>query len=173
MLTTAELVLVAQSGEKCAFAELVRRYERSAIVTAHAVLGDFHAAQDAAQDGFVAAYQRIRDLREADAFGPWLLQIVRRRAIEMSKKAAAVARTPLGEASVPNNADSWLAKYDDVVQQLDRLPEHERCVVLLRYLDGHTVADVAQLTGRPIGTVTKQISRAIERLRTWLVEVSP
>lgn len=128
--------------------------------------------RNAAQDGFVAAYQRIRDLRDASAFGPWLLQIVRRRALELSKKASAVPMASPGETVAPNEAEQWIAQFSEVVQQIDRLPEHERYVVILRYLDGHTVADVAQLTGRPIGTVTKQISRAIERLRTWLVEVS-
>jgi RNA polymerase sigma-70 factor (ECF subfamily) len=46
-----------------------------------------------------------------------------------------------------------------------RLPEHERLVVVLRYLNGHSVAEVAAALGRPVGTVTKQLSRAIERLK--------
>ena len=48
---------------------------------------------------------------------------------------------------------------------LARLPEHERLVVALRYLEGHSVAEIGQVLGRPVGTVTKQLSRAIQRLR--------
>ena len=57
MPSTEELVKAAQAGEISAFAELVRRYERAVIITAHSVLGDFHLAQDAAQEAFL---QRIR-----------------------------------------------------------------------------------------------------------------
>jgi RNA polymerase sigma-70 factor, ECF subfamily len=77
MPSTADLVKATQSGEKTAFAELVRRYERVAVVTACSVLGNFHSAQDAAQESFVMAYQKIDRLRDPASFGPWLLRIVR------------------------------------------------------------------------------------------------
>ena len=60
----------AQAGDTSAFAELVRRYERAAIITAHAILSDFHASQDAAQEAFVTGYQKIKQLRDAASFGP-------------------------------------------------------------------------------------------------------
>jgi RNA polymerase sigma-70 factor (ECF subfamily) len=41
----------------------------------------------------------------------------------------------------------------------------------MRYVDGRSVKEIADSTGRPVGTITKQLSRAIERLRHWLVEV--
>ena len=63
MPSTEELVKAAQAGEKAAFAELIRRYERAAIITAHSVLGDFHLAQDAAQEAFVIAYQKLSRIR--------------------------------------------------------------------------------------------------------------
>ena len=45
------------------------------------------------------------------------------------------------------------------------LPSQEQRVVLLRYFEGHPVGDIARMIGRPIGTVTKQLSRAHARLR--------
>ena len=48
------------------------------------------------------------------------------------------------------------------------LPAHERLAVSLRYFEGHGVHEIARMTGRPVGTVTKQLSRAIERLRDQL-----
>ena len=83
MPSTEELVKAAQVGEGSAFAELVRRYERAAIITAHSVLGDFHSSQDAAQEASIIAYQELNQLRDAASFGPWLLQIARRRALRM------------------------------------------------------------------------------------------
>ena len=57
------------------------------------------------------------------------------------------------------------ADAEDLLAAVARLPEHERIVIVLRYVDGRSVAEVAAALGRPIGTVTKQLSRAIERLK--------
>ena len=172
MRSTEELVKATQAGDLSAFAELVRLYERAAIMTAQAVLGDFHAAQDAAQDGFVTAYRKIGQLRDAASFGPWILKIVRRRAVEMQQKTRVPQMTPDATAALAAPSNEWIATYEmEVVDQVARLPEHERVVVVLRYIDGHSVAEIAELTGKPLGTVTKQLSRAIQRLRAWLVEV--
>ena len=53
----------------------------------------------------------------------------------------------------------------ELLEAVAALPEHERLVVALRYLDGRTMVQIAAALGRPVGTVTKQLSRAIERLR--------
>ena len=50
------------------------------------------------------------------------------------------------------------------------LPEHERVVVVLHYVEGHSAQTIAEMTGRPLGTVTKQLSRAVGRLRQSLSE---
>ena len=171
MRTTQELVSAAQQGEKAAFAELVRLYERAAVISAYSVLGDFHAAQDATQDAFVTAYQKLAQLRDGSAFGPWLLTTVRRQAISMRQKHVLGRSSPelLDETAAQTN--EWAERHQEVFGSLARLPEHERIVVVLRYVDGHSVQEIAAATGRPLGTVTKQLSRAVERLRTWLIKV--
>jgi RNA polymerase sigma-70 factor (ECF subfamily) len=173
MRSTEELVKAAQAGEISAFVELVRLYERAAIVTAQAVLRDFHAAQDAAQDAFITAYRKIGQLRDAASFGPWILTIVQRHAGAMRQKTrtAPIARECVATAAASES--DWLAAYEEVIEQISRLPEQERVVVVLRYVDGHTVGEIARLTGKPLGTVTKQLSRGIQRLRTWLLEAPP
>ena len=171
MPSTAELVESAQTGDKTAFAELVRRYERVALITAHSVLGDFHWAQDAAQEAFVIAYQKLSGLRDAASFGPWLLRIVRRRAARQKHgqkpELTGINCIELTSRQNPN----WLEPYKEALEQLARLPDHEQIVTVMRYVDGHSVKEIADLTGRPVGTITKQLSRAIERLRNWIVEV--
>jgi len=171
MPSTEELVKAAQAGETSAFTELVRRYERAVIITAQAVLGDFHSAQDAAQEAFVIAYQRLKQLRDAASFGPWLLQIARRRALRWQRRR--IPETIDCECLEPAASPTcdWTEPYKEVVQHVARLPDHERIVTVMRYLEGRSVKDIAELTGRPIGTVTKQLSRAIQRLRDWLVHV--
>ena len=56
MSSTEELVKLAQRGDTAAFTGLVRRYQRASILSAYAVLGDFHTSQDAAQEAFVIGF---------------------------------------------------------------------------------------------------------------------
>jgi RNA polymerase sigma-70 factor (ECF subfamily) len=170
MASTEELVRASQRAETSAFAELVRCYQRAAIITAHSVLLDFQLAQDAAQEAFLVAYQRLGQLRDAASFGPWLLRIARRRALrlERGRNAERTAAGCVDRAAAP--ASDWMEPYEEIVQQIARLPEHERIVVVMRYVDGRCVKEIAHSTGRPVGTITKQLSRAIQRLREWLVE---
>lgn len=171
MATTDELVRAVLDGDQAAFADLVRRYERAVWATAWKVLRDYHATQDATQDAFVEAYCRLGQLRRADLFGVWLLRIARNEALRHArqrwKSAALVAADNIAtpESLTPDMAD--------LVDAVGRLPDQERLVVALRYLEGLPVADIARHTARPIGTVTKQLSRALERLRSFNRELKP
>ena len=172
MTSTAELITRSQSGDQGAFAELVRRYERAVVVTTWAVLGDFHKAQDAGQETFLIAYRNLGRLRTPDAFPAWLLQIARREALRVARQPREVAAVAdPTRRSTSADAPAWADAYAGVVETLSRLSESERTLIVLRYLDGHSMAEVAEITGRPLGSVTKQISRAIGRLRKWFVEV--
>jgi RNA polymerase sigma-70 factor (ECF subfamily) len=171
MPSTEELVKATCSGDPSAFAELVRRYERAAILTAFSVVGDFHLAQDAAQEAFVSAHRMLNRLRDPASFGPWLLTIARRHALRLKRNRKIEWIGAEGVDSAAMETPDWIEPYREVVRQIVRLPEHERIVTVLRYVDGHSVQEVADATGRPVGTITKQLSRAIARLRKWVVEV--
>ena len=81
-----ELVKACLNGEKKAFAVLVKRYERPARAAALDVLRDYHCADDATQDAFIAAYNKLPELRKASAFGPWLMKITRRCALDVLRQ---------------------------------------------------------------------------------------
>ena len=174
MRSDAELVHAVLTGQLEAFADLVRRYERTVRATALDVLGDHHAAQDVTQDAFVAAYEKLGTLRDAAAFGGWTVRIARNRALSAARRRSnrqAMELPPDVPVHPPNG------QLDERSQRLLRtvmkLPEHERTVVMLRYFEGHTVQVVADMTGRPVGTVTAQLARARDRLRQRLKEFKP
>ena len=85
MRTDAELVNAVLDGEKQAFAVLVKRYERPVRAVALDVLGDYHSAADVSQDAFVKAYDQMAGLRKPEAFGPWLMKITRRCALDSAR----------------------------------------------------------------------------------------
>ncbi len=164
----AEIVGSVQNGDHSVFAELVKRYERSVRSVALGVLNNDHDAEDALQEAFVAAYRAIGSLRNRSSFGAWMLKIARREALAVAKRrATTILHQPESRFQARHNGN-----LDDemrlLLAALARLPPHERVSVHLRYFEGHAVKEIAALTGRPVGTVTKQISRAVKRLRTML-----
>lgn len=161
----SQLVAAVSNGDREAFAMLVTRYARSAIGIATRILNDRHAAEDVAQDAFVTAYGKLNSLNEESAFGPWLMQIVRRKALrarethQRSRAAPENLPEPFIEDPDPLNNDR-----QELLNLVEQLPEHERIAVMLRYFDGHSVSDIARIQGTAAGTVTKTLTRARQRL---------
>ena len=174
MQSDAELVGTVLAGDREAFAALVHRYRQPACAAAAQVLKDRHAAQDAAQEAFVTAYRKLGTLRRASAFGPWVVKMARRQAIDMARQRRATV--PLESQDDPPDERND-GRLDETSQRLlsavMSLPRQERVAVMLRYFDGCTSGAIAEITGRSEGTVRKQLSRARERLRKRLKEMRP
>src|SRR5262245_54261023 len=152
MAPDAEIVCAVLRGQQDAFATLVARHERGAWAVARRVLRDDHAAADATQQAFIQAYQRLGRLRDPERFGAWLMRIARREAIREARRRAQQPHRRLedpddGPPDDPIAPSRQATPVSDdceaVLDALARLPEHERVVVALRYLDGYSVNQVA------------------------------
>ncbi len=165
----AELVKAVVGGERRAFAELVRRYERAVRGVALSVLGDSHAAEDVAQDCFVIAYEKLAELRKPEAFGGWLLKIARREAISRGRSRVKMASLEESKLRAVEGRDGQLDDdLQEVLTAVMKLPRHERQVVMLKYFNEQSIRGISEMTGRTMGTVSKQLSRAHKRLRNIL-----
>jgi len=179
-----EVVNAVMNGHKVAFAVLVERYEHPVRAIAMNVLGgDYHSTADASQDAFVRAYKELPALRKPGAFGPWLMRIAHRCALEAARQKT--REIHLGARFAAAN-ENYSARVDEpigsfstdlkllkgtLLAAVTTLPDAEKQVVMLRYFSAHTVKDVAGMVGRSVGTVTKQLSRAHKRLRRVLREM--
>jgi RNA polymerase sigma-70 factor (ECF subfamily) len=157
------LVSGTVAGDREMFGELVRRYQRSVRATCLAVLRDPHLANDAAQEAFTTAYRSLARLRDRSAFGSWLTTIARNSALQAGRRRRIDSPLPASLSQPTADTPDY-----DLLSAITSLPEQERAVVMLRYFEQHDVAGVAAILDRPIGTVTKQLSRAHERLRQLL-----
>lgn len=168
MHSDAQIVRQVRAGNRQAYGILVARYERLVRATAMRLTGDRHAAEDVSQEAFILGLNQLAALRTPAKFGGWILTITRRTA---AKAKTRHSRTPVAVGdldSLPGGGDALSPRSQELMELLDRLPEHEQTVVALRYLNGHSVAEIADITSRPVGTITKQLSRACDRLRNWL-----
>jgi RNA polymerase sigma-70 factor (ECF subfamily) len=134
------------------------------------VVKDRHLAGDVAQEAFLKAYHRLRALRRPAAFGGWLMQITRRCALDAARRRANQAALGYSAAATASNNGRLATEKQELLTAVMQLPIGERQVVVLRYFGGHTVREVADISGRSVGTVTKQLSRAHRRLRSILKE---
>lgn len=167
----AELVEETLAGTKEAFAELVRRYERSVRAAALSIVRKPHAADDAAQEAFVRAWEQLPTLRNPRVFGPWVIQIARRCAIDSLKKQRSFVYPESLDHMASHERNGQLdEKNQHLLETVQKLPETERQVIMLRYFGPYSVEDLAALLNRSVGTVTKQLSRAHRRLKSKLQE---
>jgi len=162
------LVAATLHGDAKAYELLVRRYERPVRATSFAVLKDWNAAQDVAQEAFLNAFMHLRSLRNPARFGSWILTIAHNRALAFSRLNR--SHQPLEvalEPTAPPDSDMDSTGLFDLIALL---PDHERTVVMLRYVEGHDVGAIAVIRNSSVGTVTKQLSRAHRRLEKMIVE---
>ncbi len=159
-----------------AFTDLVLRFQDMAFGCAFAVLGDACLAEDAAQEAFVIAWQKLSQLREPAAFGGWLKRIVLSQCRRFTR-AQRMTMVPLdaGAAAKSNDPgpDHSAERHDllaKVLQAIKGLPENERLVTTLFYVNGYTQADIAEFLEAPVSTVNKRLYSARQRLKQGAVE---
>ena len=171
MSSDQEVIAQVLAGQTDSYAVLVSRYERLAQAAAIRIVSDGHAADDVAQEAFVAAYRSLSSLRDRSKFAAWLLGIVRRRAATAVKKDR--RRRSIGgdlDAYAASAGAGPSAESLELLEFVERLPDQERIVLGLKHFEGRSVQEIAEITGRPVGTVTKQLSRAHQRLHDWLTQ---
>jgi RNA polymerase sigma factor (sigma-70 family) len=160
-----------------AFGELVIRFQDMAFGCAFAVLGDVYLAQDTAQEAFVVAWQKLAQLREPAAFPGWFKRIVLTQCNRLTR-CKRLQILPL-EAGVntstkepgPHHSAETQELVTKVLQAINALPDNERLVTTLFYIDGYTQADIGEFLEVPVSTVNKRLYSARQRLKGSVVEL--
>jgi RNA polymerase sigma-70 factor (ECF subfamily) len=155
-----EIVRRAQAGDREAFAELIRRFERPALAIAFALLADGDAAGDAVQDGFVRAWRKLAELRQPERFGAWLFGIVRNLARDEQRRCRREA-DPAAECSRKENDERLAAA-------LAHLDELSRAAVTLRYYEGLSSKKIGEILDLSAAAVDMRLLRAKQLLRERL-----
>jgi RNA polymerase sigma-70 factor (ECF subfamily) len=140
---------------------LFRAHWPSAYRAAYLIVHDSAAAEDIAQEAFLAAIRRFDRFDRSRSFGAWLYRIVVNRAIDWSRARRLRAEAELVDAP----AFDEVALSDEVVAALAGLTPEHRAVIVLRHLLGYTPSEIAELLGLPRGTVNSRLRRGLDTLR--------
>jgi len=189
------LVAKAKKGDWSAFEQLFWRYHEKVYTFAWHFLQSRELAEDVTQDTFIKAWESLHSLKSNDAFQAWLHQIARRLCLDTLRKRA--WETSVSEFNVPadqqisedgeGEVEPFLAGVEStdsldpeevVIENERKRAVHEaiaqlspplREVVVLHYLEGLSVDEVAKVLSVPIGTVLSRLARARKALRRTLV----
>jgi RNA polymerase sigma-70 factor (ECF subfamily) len=168
-----QAVEAAQAGDERAFEALFRANRDSLYSLAMHFLHDADVAADVTQEAFVRAWEQLPRLRDPGAFGGWL------RAMAMNLVRDHFRRyrpqDELDESDPPPGDDPGPEEtlVDDerdrsVREAVLSLPEHQRTIVTMHYLEGRSVAEIMSALGLAKGTVVSRLSRGRENLRRRL-----
>jgi len=178
--TDADLVGMARAGNRDAYGELIRRYQRQIWGLACVLLEDRFEAQDVTQEAFLRAWLNLDCLSDPDKFAPWLCRIVFGVSIDWLRVfrpdlyRLSDSRTELDLSDQPAHNESALARLEAIELRqriwdaVARLPPKYRLPLTLFHLDGLSHAKVAEALQVPVSTVRSLVTRARQKLQPML-----
>lgn len=157
------------SDRREAFERLCSAEYAAVVRTAWLVTGDREEAADIAQETFVRAYERWRQVSVMDRPGGWLQRVAANLAISWRRRQHVRSRVrarPATPAAEPSPESEGLDT--ELLEALDLLTPAQRAVIVLRYFADQSVEDVARALGKRPGTVRALTSQGLDRLRKAL-----
>ncbi|HET9674795.1 MAG TPA: RNA polymerase sigma factor [Gaiellaceae bacterium] len=168
----------AQAGSASDLEALFRAYWPRAFRAAYLVAHDAAAAEDIAQEAFLAAIRSLDRFDRRRPFGPWLHRIVVNRAIDWARARQLRAETSLPDLPGRTEPSNSLLLAPDhaaaggnpqaLAAAISRLPPEQRGVIVLRHLLDYTPGEIADLLELPRGTVNSRLRRGLDALKDEL-----
>lgn len=180
----AGLIHSAIRGDVEAFNRLVLYYQEIIYNQAYRMLADEQAADDVTQGAFISAYRNLKQYR-GGSFRAWLLRIVTNACydeLRRQKRHPTLQLEPLDDSGEEIESPYWMAdptgtpeeKFEQaelasaIQHCIDGLPSEFRSVVILVDVQGLDYSEVAEVIGKPLGTVKSRLARARLRLQDCL-----
>jgi RNA polymerase sigma-70 factor (ECF subfamily) len=181
-------VTKALAGDRGAFDELVRRYQRQAVAVAYRLLGNNHDSLEVTQDAFLKAYKSLASLQKPEAFGGWLLRIVSNLSLNYRRSRKSRKQLPLDDmlgstdsGHAETGGSEWMARSGDPVRTLagqelgDRLqaalkllPEKQRLAILMFTVDELPQKDVAAALDCSVEAIKWHVFQGRKKLKELL-----
>lgn len=162
------LVLRCQAGDERAFARLIDGFGAKTHRYLRGLVGD--DADDVQQEVWLTVYRSLHTLSNPAAFRTWLFRTTRHRAVDClrrrKRERELIDDVPIERLTVADTDEERLDGIDVAAMDavLESIPPPQREVLLLRYRDDLSYADIASVVGCPIGTVRTRLHHAKRRL---------
>ena len=167
----------AQNGDLEAYGLIISRFQDMAYGYAYSILADFHLAEDAAQEAFIQAYRELSALREPEAFASWFRRIVFTQCTRLTRGKRLevvplqdVAKVPSSDPS-PSDAAEQSEFRERVLELVKALPEGERAVTTLFYINGYPHDEIADFLEVPVSTVKSRLHTSRKHLKGGMLSM--
>ncbi len=172
------LVLRCQEGDGDALRSLITRWQPRLGGLASRLIGDREAARDIVQDAWLAIVRGIKRLDDPARFRSWAYRIVTNKCVDWTRRRIAqrsatreLQKTAAMRCDPPSGDESAESDVGLLRVALAALPGEQRAILSLHYLDGMSIAEIADALGIPAGTVKSRLHHARNRLRQSLERV--
>ena len=170
----------ARAGDPAAWDILFRRYQLPLYVYVFELVHDEQASLDIVQETFINATRHLGGLREDGKFGSWLFGIAHQKCLQRWRKqgreAAALEELAAESTEPADDPAELLVRAEQeaaVMKLLDQLPVAQRSVLLLHFIEGFPLEDIAAVTGTALGTVKSRLHYAKKALQKLIEQEAP
>lgn len=171
----AALVEAVQNGDEQAFGRLVDRYTDEGYAVALGILRNPHDAEDALQNAFIRALEKIHHLRPGSPFGPWFYRVLRSTCLNYLRRQnlRSHGEIPASAASGSNPEAETLRRIDreEILAAVGELPEMQRTAVMLYDLEGYSHREISEILDIAVGTSRAHVHHGRRTLRRTLGSV--
>lgn len=167
--TDAELVTACLDGQKEAFSLLVERHQDAVFNLAYRMAGNRPDAADAAQEAFIRAYRRLATFRPEQPFRNWIMgvcaNVMKNRFRSESRRRALEAEHARAGGSVEDGSARAGDPREEIMETaLMKLPEKTRAPLVMKYMEGFSVEEIARMLNIGLGAAKMRLLRGREEL---------
>jgi len=168
------LVLQYRTGKQNALALLAKRWNQKIIRQAYWHTQNFEASKDIAQESWLVIVKGLNGLREPQRFGMWALSITSKKAIDWirmnqrERKHENTKKEAQEEFSSSYKDEHKEEKINAVQLAMKDLPDEQRIVLSLFYLEEYSLKEISKIMNIPIGTVKSRLFNSREKLKNLL-----
>ncbi|MDD5686860.1 MAG: sigma-70 family RNA polymerase sigma factor [Elusimicrobia bacterium] len=179
-----KIILSAKQGNKESFDILVRKYAKEVYNLCYRLSGNTTDAEDLSQNVLLKALQSIKDFQQKSSFSTWLHQIAVNLWIDISRKRKVLNFTSIDETIKLDGgefqrefADSGLIAEQNmenkelekiIKKSLDVLTPDQKIAIVLKYIEGKSLEEIAKICNCPIGTISARLTRGIKEMNKHL-----
>lgn len=188
-----QLVAQVLDGQREAFDELIRKYQRQAVAVSYRLLGNTNDALEVSQDAFLKAFRSLSTLQKPEAFGGWLMRIVSNLSLNFRRGRKTRSALPLDDLLGPSSSEQsdtqtaggseWMARANDPSQAMEsaelgqrlqaalmQLPEKQRQAIVMFTIDEMPQKEVAEALKCSVEAVKWHVFQGRKKLREILKE---
>jgi len=171
MKDDSQLVADALAGGPQAFAPILEKYQDAVFGVVLARVKNFHDAEDVAQRVFLEAFQRLETLKDSTRLGGWLRTLAIHKSIDLLRLKNQI----MDIEKVPEPAAGPTPERNELREQvlaaISKLSPPQRETVMLFYINGYSLEEVATMQGNPVGTVKSRLHDARTKLKEEMLQM--